>query len=118
MKHYTPEEYQTLLKDAQNKLKDFVDKTLLEFQTSLDNLPDKYKKERTWNEYEKAKKLVKNFVYINYPKTDEIFINGRLQYTVETAIFANLIYQIPAIDIQFEEIYQVYLLKSFPQSTP
>lgn len=42
MKRYTQEEYQTMLKDAQNNLKDFTAKTILEFQTSLDNLTDKY----------------------------------------------------------------------------
>lgn len=113
MKRYTQEEYQIMLKDAQNNLKDFTAKTILEFQTSLDNLTDKYKKEHTWDEYEKAKKLVSDFIYTNYPKTEEILVNGSVFYTAETGIFFNLVCEIPSIDKQLEEIHKAFLLDAF-----
>ena len=91
MKLHTPEEYQVLLKD---------------------------KKERSWDEYEKAKKSVKDFIDNNYSKTEEFNYNGSVLYTVETAIFFNLVCEIPSIDIEFEEVHKAFLQEAFPQTMP
>ena len=87
-------------------------------KATLDNLPDKYKKENSYKEYLHSKDLITSFVNQKYQKTEEYFNGVFVQYTVDTYIFFNLMTKVPSIHNEFEEFYKLYFEENFHDIQP
>ena len=68
MKQYTKKECEDLLETAFKNLEEFKNETLNSLKATLDNLPDKYKKENSYKEYLHSKDLITSFVNQKYQK--------------------------------------------------
>ena len=110
MKQYTKKECEDLLETAFKNLEEFKNETLNSLKATLDNLPDKYKKENSYKEYLHSKDLIQ--------KTEEYFNGVFVQYTVDTYIFFNLMTKVPSIHNEFEEFYKLYFEENFHDIQP
>lgn len=95
MKKYTEEEKNTLYITAKKELATFSETKLNDYVGFLESLESKpYNSESktrlALDELQKLENEISNFIFINYPKIDEIFENGLVYYTVETYIHINL----------------------------
>jgi hypothetical protein len=121
MKLYTQDEFITINNNAKDSFKKESDKQLKLFSEFIKNLETESiepseKVNKGFLEKNKIEYNLKDFIYINYPKTDEVFINGFVQYTLETAIFLNLIVDsFGETRKELERLYQDFFEKNFPQ---
>lgn len=121
MKFYTQEEFDTINNKAKDSFKKESDKQLKVFLDFIKNLETESiesseKINNAFLEKEKIEYDLKDFIYINYPKTDEVLINGLVQYTLETAIFFNLMVDSFGESCkELERLYQDFFEKNFPQ---
>ena len=118
MKQYTKKECEDLLETAFKNLEEFKNETLNSLKATLDNLPDKNKKENSYKEYLHSKDLITSFVNQKYQKTEEYFNGVFVQYTVDTYIFFNLMTKVPSIHNEFEEFYKLYFEENFHDIQP
>ena len=108
MKKYTKSEVKSLKIDAENKFKKFSNDILNEF---LQYLEEGNSINDTFNKKEDLSYQLSNFIEINYPKTDEFFINEDMKYTVDTQIYVHLlINQFLPIRKKLSKLYQEHLL--------
>ena len=121
MKFYTQEEFNTINNKAKDSFKKESDKQLKLFSDFIKNLEAESiepleKINNAFLEKEKIEYDLKDFIYINYPKTEEVFINGFVYYTVETVIFFNLMVDsFGETRKELERLYQDFFEKNFPQ---
>jgi len=121
MKFYTQEEFNTIDNNAKNSFKAESNKQLKLFSDFIKNLETESiepleKVNNAFLEKEKIEYDLKDFIYINYPKTEEVFINGFVYYTVETVIFFNLMVDsFGETRKELERLYQGFFEKNFPQ---
>ncbi|KIA98195.1 hypothetical protein OA93_10415 [Flavobacterium sp. KMS] len=93
MKKYTEAEKNSLYNTAKEELTNFSESIITNYTTFLKELKSnklKNKNQSAFDELQKAENQISNFIFINFPKSDEIFINGLVYYTVETFIHVNL----------------------------
>ena len=121
MQLYTQEEFNTINNKAKDSFKKESDKQLKLFSVFIKNLETESiepleKVNNAFLEKVKIEYVLEDFIYTNYPKTEEVFINGIVQYTLETAIFFNLIVDsLGETRKELERLYQDFLEKNFPQ---
>lgn len=121
MQFYTQEEFQTINNNAKDSFKKESDKQLKLFSNFIKNLETESiepseKVNNAFLEKEKIEYYLKDFIYINYPKTEEVFINGFVYFTVETVIFFNLMVDsLGETRKELERLYQDFFEKNFPQ---
>lgn len=121
MQHYTQDEFNLINNSAISSFKEESNKMVKLFKEFLKNLvlstiePSK-KVNNAFLEKEKIEQDLRDFIYVNYPKTEEVFVNGLFFYTVETKIFFNLIVDsFGETRKELEFLYQGFFEKNFPQ---
>ncbi|MCZ8331229.1 MAG: hypothetical protein O9282_07955 [Flavobacterium sp.] len=121
MKIYTQEDFNTLNNNAKDSFKKESNKQIKLFSDFIKNLETESiepseKVNKAFLEKDKIEYNLKDFIYINYPKTEEVFINGFVRYTLETVIFFNLIVDsFGESRKELERLYQDFFEKNFPQ---
>jgi hypothetical protein len=121
MKNYTQEEFNILNNNAKNTYKEESTRQLKLFLDFIKNIETESiepseKVNNAFLEKEKIEYDLKDFICINYPKTEEVFINGLVYYTVETVIFFNLMVDsFGETHKELERLYQDFFEKNFPQ---
>ena len=121
MKSYTQEEFNTINNNAKDSFKKESYRQLKAFSDFIKNLeieeitPSK-KVSITSLEKEKIEYGLNDFICINYPIEEVIFINGNPIYPIETIIHFNLIVDsFGETRKELERLYQDFFEKNFPQ---
>ena len=121
MKSYTQEEFNTINNNAKDCFKKESYRQLKAFSDFIKNLeteeitPSK-KVSITSLEKEKIEYGLNDFICINYPIEEVIFINGNPIYPIETIIHFNLIVDsFGETRKELERLYQDFFEKNFPQ---
>jgi hypothetical protein len=121
MRDYTQEEFNKLKKSAEDTFTIEGNKELKNFTQFLEKLDtdeiEPFKKiNKAFLEKEKIKDVLEDYIFDNYPKTEEIFINGFPIYTLDTIIHINLMaVSFCEFHNELELLYQNFHEKNFPQ---
>lgn len=121
MKSYSKLELDNLKEKASQKYNTFSKNTIDSYKKYLQQNKGQNRDIIVLKAYEEKLYLsskLKDFVYDNYPKTEEYLENGVVRYTVETHVFIHLmINNVFPSDKRLDTLYQEYL-KSFDDSNP